>query len=167
MKGRTEMKVTTIKVGKHSADVEVNHVGYFTAEVDDAEFSAKTLAELTEQVKKALKRLGDKKAHVKVTVLGYQLTKERYDPVEKADAVIHAVLRGKHERNHEYLLTAEDGTKFKLRTWSEDKALCPRLSASQVSQYIALAKAKTAAIAAVDAFAAEHTERPDVLLKDQ
>jgi hypothetical protein len=163
----TAMKLNTIKVGKHSADVEVSDSGYFTAEVDDAEYSAKTLAELTEQVKKALKRMSDKQAHVKVTVLGYQLTKDRFEPVEKADAVIHAVLRGKHERNHEYLLTADGGTKFKLRTWSEDKALCPRLSASQVEQYLALARARTAAAEAVAAFMKEHTERPEVLLKGQ
>src|SRR5215510_8130893 len=137
-------KVTEWKIRDQKVAVEVDHLGNFSATVDDVTLEAKTLVELKPKVEKAIKRMIDNenpKKQIAITVLGMVLTKSQHDPLAKGVGVVHARLRGKHQRNHEYLFTAEAGPKFKLRSWG-NQHVTKRLNAGQEAEYLQLAMAR-------------------------
>lgn len=66
----------------------------------------------------------------------------RQDPYTTGIGVVQAKLRGKHQRNRDWLLTSDDGKKFTLGTWgSAEHMICRRLSLSETIEYIHLAMA--------------------------
>lgn len=159
-------KVTEWIIRDNKVVVTVDSIGNFSAEVDEVAIEAKTLAELKPKVEKAIKRMIDNanpKKQVGITVLGMTLTKDRYDPLEKDVAVIHARLRGKHGRNHEYLFTAESGQKFKLRSWGNQHCT-RRLTPALEAEYLQLAQAQADASKALEAWEKKHVVSMETLL---
>src|SRR5262245_37546100 len=159
-------KVTEWTIRDHKVAVTVDHLGNFNATVDDVDLEAKTLADLKPKVEKAVKRMIDNanpKKQLAVTVLGMIIVNKTHDPLQKGIGVVHARLRGKHGRNHEYLFTAETGQKFKLRSWG-NQHVTKRLNAGQEAEYLQLAKAQADADAAMEAFEKAHVLNMDRLL---
>ncbi len=159
-------KVTEWIIRDNKVAVSVDHLGNFTATVDDVELEAKTLADLKPKVEKAIKRMIDNanpKKQIAITVLGMRIVNKTHDPLQKGVGVVHARLRGKHGRNHEYLFTAESGQKFKLRSWG-NQHVTRRLNAGQEAEYLALAQAQADADAAIAAFEKAHVINMDNLL---
>lgn len=157
--------VTTIEINNERVEISVNNAGRFQAEYDDQEFSTKTLDELTEQLKAAGKLAAETKA-VDVTVIDHVLdSKARFDPLTKGIGVVHAKLRGKHERNDEWLLTSESGRKFKVRQWGDEQHICRRLTNEEVDEYTALARAAVAAEKALESWRHARRLDPEAALK--
>lgn len=164
--------VTTARIWDERIDVSVTSAGFFEAEWDDVRYSAKTLDELQEQLTRAVKKTRETKA-VDVSVLNLiPKTKkgqfyESRDPFEEGRGVVHAKLRGKHERESAWLLTSDDGKRFKISNYSSGtNDLCRRLTSAEVEEYMRLAQAVDAAEAALDAFRKSvHVHPEDVLKK--
>lgn len=159
-------KVTEWIIRDNKIAVHVDHLGNFSATVDDVELEAKTLVELKPKVEKAIKRMIDNanpKKQIQITVLGMKIVNSTHDPLQKGIGVVHARLRGKHGRNHEYLFTSESGQKFKLRSWG-NQHVTRRLNAGQEAEYLRLAQTQADAIAAVEKFEKEHVINMDRLL---
>lgn len=157
--------VTNVMINNQTVEIEVDGSGRFTAEFDDQDFTAKTMEELGEQLRVAGKKSRETKA-VDVSVIDHVLSKDRYDPLQSGIGVVHAKLRGQHERNHEWLLTAESGQKFKVRQWgSGERVICRRMTESEVAEYMQLANAVKTAEKVFESFRAKMRADPKRLLK--
>jgi len=152
------MKLSNERIGKHDIAIEVNGAGRFEAIFDDQEYTAPTLADLMEQLKRAVKK-AEMTTAVDVTVVnmvprtGPKSQFYREDPFEVGRGVVHAKLRGKHERQGAFLLTSDDGKKFKLTLYGHGTSnICRRLTVDEVATYTALAQSVDIAEASLAKF---------------
>lgn len=147
------MKLTTAKLGKHKIDIEVGHNGKFSAVLDDQDYSADTQAELLEQLKKAIRRL-EKQKPIEVTVLGIVKSKHgHYRDYNEGDGFLHALLRGRHDRNRVWLMTTEDGKeKFQIGGYERDGTIVRRLTHAETSAYMALLEQRRKTKTAIEDF---------------
>jgi len=155
--------VTTIRVeGFAAIDIHVDSAGAFNAVFNDQEYSAKTMAELHDKLNKAVKKARDQGV-VDVTVVGIVPIVRKVgayhhpgDHFMQGPGVVNAKLRGKHDRQSNcYLLMTEagDGVKAGLKFqigYSREGRICRRLTLAEATRYVELAKARDAAIEALN-----------------
>lgn len=158
------MKVATERIGGEAIDVDVDSAGTFRATFKDGDYQAKSLEGLREQLAKAEKAQLNSKP-VDVTILNLtraagNTARERY---ETGRGVVHAKLRGRHERERTWLLTDLHGNKFSLAAHFRTP-VCKRLGEAEVAIYEKLAADLTAAEKAMRAFEEEFSQEPAELL---
>lgn len=154
------MILTTKNILDEQITIYVDGGGAFAAEVNDDRIEAKTLEELEQRIERAIKKARDTRA-VDVTVIniiptGDNRTRGWSDgPFRQGRGVLHAKVRGKHERQAAWLLI-EDGKekrKFQISTYDrEGITICRRLSAEEIATYEQLATAVDEAAARLEAF---------------
>lgn len=158
------VKVGTEKFsnGAVAIDINVDARGMFCAEFNDQEYREDTRAKLIAILTRVIKAAAQQ-GTVEVTVLGLVAREGKYDrdegPFTSGDGVVHARLRGKHERQHNcWLLISDDGKKFQVSggyssaSWLRDGQITRRLTPDEVAEYLRLKSASTAARKAHEAF---------------
>jgi hypothetical protein len=160
------MKLTTEKIGDQRIDIEVDGNGKFSATFDETDYTAKTIEELRELLRSAIKKAKATKP-IEVTVLGLVPRKKSIysgngEPFEDGPGYVQAKLRGEHgTRRHVYLLISDDdrfeNEKFQIGGYgSNDAEIVARLSLVEVLRYTELLELKRAATTAVEDFVGAH-----------
>lgn len=163
------MKFGTEQIGKHKIEVEVDRKGQFSAEFDEVTYSASTVNELTDVLKKAVKRL-EKVKPIAVTVLGMikkaPTSKWDTEKFSEGDGAIDALLRGYHERNRVWLLTTVEGQhKFQVGGYGNRAVIARRLTLQETIDYQARLEARRVAVTAVEDFIGAAKVDPAALLE--
>jgi len=155
------MKLKEMTIAEQVVTFEVEETGTFSAKVGEENVYGKTFEDVEAKATKLAKRIRDTEA-VPVSILNLipRAKGERnygYDSSPFADGigVVHAMLRGKHERGGDWLLAEGEkgkGAKFKVHGYRGVENIARRLTAEEVEQYTQLANAVAAAEANLEAF---------------
>jgi hypothetical protein len=144
--------VTHEEVGGLRVPIEVDTNGTFSARIQDdgaAPIVGKTLAEVRDKVRAAVKKLQAKK-EVEVTVLGGKFDGFSVTRGDR-DSVFDAILRGVAERTDRILFTI-GGKKVQSESYARGFNVARRLKPVEITQYKALVKSAIAAEADLQAF---------------
>lgn len=163
------MKIATERIGGAEIDIDVSGEGRFSATFNDQEFSGKTLEELRERLKAAVKKAAAQ-GTVPVSVLGLVPAQKKsfgFDdgPFTRGAGIVDAKLRSKHEREYNsYLLVSDSGQKFKVAGSSREPLIARRLTLAEHMEYLKLAEAVRVATTALEDFVGSVKINPDEAL---
>lgn len=140
------MKIKTFHVDDEPIDIEVSGSGTFEAEFEDQSYTAKTLEQLEADLTKIVRK-AKKAKPIPVSVVDLVPNEKRNGwetgAFKDGRGVVHAILRGQHARQNQYLLRVDDkdATKFQLSTYSSQGAakIVRRLTENEVADYARLA----------------------------
>jgi hypothetical protein len=150
-----------IEIDGQKFKVDVTDDGMFRALHDGDPISAQTYADLSDKLRKRLRRAKVRLA-LPVTLLGVTMapppTRERSwmpdKPLRPAQATVDAVITGIHAQNRDVLIDLPDGTKHRASGYAHrnEGTIARRLTPEEAATYVQLAKAADEADTALAAF---------------
>lgn len=168
------MKHGTETIRGVRVEVEVDTVGQFSATFDDQEYDAPTRKELLAKLEVAIKRAQRyKPIDVSVLNLVPKPTTRSWDSelYQEGPGVVQAKLRGYHQSQRVWLLTAVDGAhagkKFQVGGYQREGIIARRLTLDETMRYTALCEALRVAETALKDFVGSVKIDPKQALEQQ
>lgn len=163
------MRLTSERIEGELVEIDVDGSGTFWAEFADVRHSGATLLELKEKLGREIKKAKETKPlEVTVVDLVPNVKKGGWENGAYRDGrgAVHALLRGKHKTQGQYLLRDLEGKAFQISTYSNGgHKILRRLSDEEIAEYARLAGEADGATKALEEWISARSANPEAFAK--